>query len=183
MRKIITFSTVVLAIATLLFLTSSSPVQAKTLKWAFQGDFQTLDPHSLNETFQLGFIGNIYEGLIRNGADLKILPALAEKWEVAEPTRWRFYLRKNVKFHNGNDFTADDVVFTYKRTVTEGSDMKTRVSGIKEVVKVDDHTVDFITEAPNPILISEWGAWYITLITDWRDKRSPQSATHRRPCR
>jgi peptide/nickel transport system substrate-binding protein len=85
MRKIITFSTVVLTIASMLFLTSSSPVQAKTFKWAFQGDFQTLDPHSLNETFQLGFIGNIYEGLIRNGADLKILPALAEKWEVAEP--------------------------------------------------------------------------------------------------
>ncbi len=177
MRKIITFSTVVLAIATLFFLTSSSPVQAKTFKWAFQGDFQTLDPHSLNETFQLGFTGNIYEGLIRNGADLKILPALAEKWEVAEPTRWRFYLRKNVKFHNGNDFTADDVVFTYKRTITEGSDMKTRVPGIKEVVKVDDYTVDFITEAPNPILISEWGTWYI-MDKEWCEKNNSTESTN-----
>jgi len=177
MRKIVTFLTVVLTIATLLFLTASSPVQAKTFKWAFQGDFQTLDPHSLNETFLLGFMSNIYEGLIRYNADLEIIPALAEKWEVAEPTRWRFYLRKNVKFHNGNDFTADDVIFTYERTKTEGSDVKTRVFGIKEVVKVDDHTVDFITEAPNPILVSEWGTWYI-MDKEWCEKNGSAESTN-----
>jgi len=86
--------------------------EAKTLRWAFQGDAQSLDPHSLNETFTLGLLGNVYEGLIRRGPELQILPALAERWEIVEPTRWRFHLRKGVKFHNGNPFTADDVLFT-----------------------------------------------------------------------
>jgi peptide/nickel transport system substrate-binding protein len=49
---------------------ASTGAQAKTFKWAFQGDAQSLDPHSLNETFTLGLLGNIYEGLVRRGPDL-----------------------------------------------------------------------------------------------------------------
>ena len=73
------------------------PAEAKTLRWAFQGDAQGLDPYVLNETFTLGLLGNVYEGLIRRGnPDLEIEPALAERWELLEPTRWRFYLRRKV---------------------------------------------------------------------------------------
>jgi peptide/nickel transport system substrate-binding protein len=158
-------------------LMSASPSDAKTFKWAFQGDMQTLDPHSLNETFSLGFWANIYEGLVRRDGDLKTIPALAERWEVMEPTRWRFYLRKNVKFHNGNPFNADDVVFTFARTNTEGSDLKTRLAGVVKAVKVDDHTVDFITDAPNPILISEWSTWYI-MDKEWCEANNATEATN-----
>jgi len=140
---------------------TSTGAQAKTFKWAFQGDAQSLDPHSLNETFTLGLLGNIYEGLVRRGPDLQLAPALATSWEIVEPTRWRFHLRKGVKFHDGSDFNADDVIFTYQRTIADGSDVKTRMAGVKSAVKVDDHTVDFITEAPNPILTAEWATWYI----------------------
>ena len=55
--------------------------QAKTLRYAFQGSLSSLDPYALNETFTLGYLGNVYEGLIRRGADLAIEPALAERWE------------------------------------------------------------------------------------------------------
>jgi len=144
---------------------------SKTFKWAFQGDANSLDPYSLNETFLIGFLGNVYEGLVRRGPDLKTEPALAESWEVMEPTRWRFYLRKGVKFHNGNDFNADDVVFSVARTRTEGSDYKTRVSSIKEVIKIDDYTVDFITTQPNPILISEWSTWYM-MDKEWCEENN-----------
>jgi peptide/nickel transport system substrate-binding protein len=140
---------------------SAQGLEAKTLKWAFQGDAQSLDPQSLNETFTLGLLGNIYEGLVRRGPDLAIEPALATSWKIVEPKRWRFTLRKGVTFHNGNAFTADDVVFTYQRTLKPGSDVKTRMATVADVVKVDDHTVDFITEVPNPILIAEWATWYI----------------------
>ena len=151
--------------------------QAKTLKWAFQGDLMSLDPHSLNETFLIGFLGNVYEGLVRRGPDLEIQPALAESWEILEPTRWRFHLRKNVKFHNGNPFTADDVVFSYKRAMSEGSDFKTKVSTVKKVIKVDDYTVDFITKDPNPILISEWSAWFI-MDKEWCEKHGATESTN-----
>ena len=99
---------------------SAQGLEAKTLKWAFQGDAQSLDPQSLNETFTLGLLGNIYEGLVRRGPDLAIEPALATSWKIVEPKRWRFTLRKGVTFHNGNAFTADDVVFTYQRTLEAG---------------------------------------------------------------
>lgn len=144
---------------------------SKTLKWAFQGDANSLDPHSLNETFLIGFLGNVYEGLVRRGPDLKLEPSLAESWEVKEPTRWRFHLRKGVKFHNGNDFNADDVIFTIARTRSEGSDFKTRISSIKEAIKIDDYTIDIITTQPNPILLSEWSSWYI-MDKEWCEKNN-----------
>ena len=132
-----TISAAVLAAA---MVVGANTADAKTLKWAFQGDAQSLDPQSLNETFTLGLLGNVYEGLVRRGPDLDVQPALATKWEVVEPTRWRFSLRKGVKFHNGNAFTADDVVFTYQRTIKPGSDVKTRMATVKDAVKVADQT-------------------------------------------
>ncbi len=153
------------------------PVQAKEIKFAFQGTLNSFDPYNLNETFHLGTQGNIYEGLIRRGADMSIEPALAVKWEVLEPTRWRFHLRKGVKFHNGNAFNADDVLFSAARVRAEGSDLKTRIAPDTKVMKVDDYTVDFITTKPNPILHFEWGTWYI-MDKEWAEKNnavSPQN--------
>ena len=155
------------------------PAGAKTLRFAFQGDIQSMDPYNLNETFHLGFHGNVYEGLTRRGPDLTIEPALAERWEVMEPTRWRFYLRKGVKFHDGTPFTADDVVFSATRVRHPDSDLRVRLSADTQVVKIDDYTVDFITKAPNPILHVEWDTWYIMSKT-WTEKHNaalPQAAT------
>src|ERR1043165_6748669 len=142
---------------------------ATTLRFAFQGEFKSLDPYSLNESFTLGMLGNVYEGLTKRDKDLKIIPGLAERWEQLEPTRWRFYLRKGVKFQNGEDFTADDVVFSAERSFKPASDIKTRIqpAGTK-AVKVDDHTVDFILPSPNPILHYEWDTWYI-MSKKWAD--------------
>ena len=88
MRKKTLFLVLLLSVAIAL------PVGAKTLKFAFQGDVQSMDPYNLNETFHLGFWGNIYEGLIRRGPNLEIEPALAERWEVMEPTAGVFICAK-----------------------------------------------------------------------------------------
>src|SRR3546814_4073813 len=106
----------------------------------------------LFETFTLGFQANFYEGLVTRTPDLKLQPALATSWENVEPTVWRFTLRKGVKFHNGNAFNADDVLFSIDRIRTEGSDMKVIANLIKEAVKVDDFTVDLVTPQPDPSL-------------------------------
>jgi peptide/nickel transport system substrate-binding protein len=162
--------------------TAAWAAQAKEFKFAFQGDAGTMDPYGLNETFTLGFQGNIYEGLTRRGPDLKIEPGLAERWELMEPTRWRFHLRKGVKFHDGRDFTADDVVFSAERVRAEGSDLKTRLSADTEVKKVDSHTVDFITKVPNPIIFYEWDTWYM-MSKGWAEANNavkPESVTAKR---
>jgi peptide/nickel transport system substrate-binding protein len=125
---------------------------AATLRVANQGDAQSMDPHSLNESLQLSFTGNIYEPLVGRDKKLGLTPALATKWSATSPTVWRFELRKNVKFHDGAPFTADDVVFTFQRAAGDGSDMKGYTSAIKEVRKVNDFTVDIETTSPFPIL-------------------------------
>lgn len=158
---------------------AAAPVSAKTLKYAFQGDLNALDPYTLNETFTLGALGNVMEGLTKRDKDLKIIPGLAERWETPEPLRWRFHLRKNVKFHDGSPFTADDVVFSADRARADGSQVKSRLPADVKVVKVDDNTVDFVLSTANPILHYEWDTWYI-FSKKWSEANGaakPQSAT------
>jgi peptide/nickel transport system substrate-binding protein len=125
---------------------------AVTLRVANQGDVQSMDPHSLNETLQLSFTYAVYEPLVSRDKQMKIVPLLATKWAQRSPTVWRFELRKGVKFHDETPFTADDVVFSFGRAAGEGSDMKGYTAAFKEVRKVDEHTVDIETNAPYPIL-------------------------------
>jgi peptide/nickel transport system substrate-binding protein len=139
----------------------NAPTWAKTFRYAFQGDLNALDPYTLNESFTLGALGNVMEGLTKRDKDLKIIPGLAESWEIVDPLRWRFHLRKGVKFHNGEDFTADDVVFSTDRLRSPSSQISTRAPRDMQAVKVDDYTVDFVLTTPNPILHAEWDTWYM----------------------
>ncbi|MBV9138871.1 MAG: ABC transporter substrate-binding protein, partial [Hyphomicrobiales bacterium] len=86
----------------------SGPVpqaNAKTLRFAFQGELKAVDPYAINESFSLSVNAAVYEGLIRRGQDMKIEPCLATSWETLDPLHWRFHLRHGVKFHDGQDFT------------------------------------------------------------------------------
>src|SRR5882757_3114580 len=96
------------------------PASAQTLRYANQGDLKSLDPYTLNETTTHAHLGQVYEGLIARDKDLKIVPGLAESWETPEPTRWRFHLRKNANFQNGDPFTADHVLFPADRLRAKG---------------------------------------------------------------
>jgi peptide/nickel transport system substrate-binding protein len=153
-----------------------APASAQTLRYANQGDLKSLDPYTLNESTTHAHIGQVYEGLIARDKDLSIIPGLAEKWETPEPTRWRFHLRKNVKFQNGNPFTADDVVFSADRVRAAGSNLQTRIAKDAKVVKIDDHTVDFILTSPNPILHSQWDTWYI-MDKEWAEANNAAAPT------
>jgi peptide/nickel transport system substrate-binding protein len=97
---------------------------AVTFKFANQGDALSLDPHSLNESFQLSFLSNVYEPLVNRDKAMKLTPGLATAWQQTSATVWRFSLRKNVKFHDGSAFTAEDVIFSLKRAQGDGSDVK-----------------------------------------------------------
>src|ERR1700760_2864904 len=111
----------------------SALASAVTLRVANQGDVQSMDPHSLNESLQLSFDLNIYDSLVGRGKDMSVVPQLATKWTQTSPTVWRFDLRKGVTFHDGTPFTADDVVFSFKRGADAGSDVRGYVAPIKEV--------------------------------------------------
>jgi peptide/nickel transport system substrate-binding protein len=145
--------------------------EAATLKFADQGDALSMDPHSLNESLQLNITGNMYEPLVGRGKKLEMVPLLATSWKQTAPTVWRFNLRQGVKFHDGSPFTADDVIFSYERSKAEGSDMKTKIASVKEIKKIDDHTVDFVTNDPFPILPDTISTWYM-MSKAWCEKNN-----------
>jgi peptide/nickel transport system substrate-binding protein len=129
-----------------------SIANAKTIRIGNQGDALSMDPHSLNESNQLSVTGNIYEGLTARNKDLSLAPGLATAWKQTSPNVWRFELRKGVVFHDGTPFTADDVIFSFQRTAADGSDLRSYTNDLKEVRKIDSHTVEIETKAPFPIL-------------------------------
>jgi len=129
------------------------PVHAVTLRWAAQNDILTLDPHSQNHATTNAILMHSYEGLTRYNANYEIEPCLATKWSFVSPTQVRFELRKGVKFHDGSPFTADDVLFSFGRIKQPQGTMQIYVTGIGEIKKIDDHTIDLVLTAPQPILL------------------------------
>ena len=150
---------------------TAGAAHARTLNYADQGDTLSMDPHMLNESLQLNFMGNVYEALIGHGRKLELQPELATDWKQTSPTVWRFNLRKGVRFHDGSPFTADDVIFSYERARAEGSDMKTYVGQIEEIRKVDSHAIDIVTIEPFPILPDVLPLWYI-MSKSWCEKNN-----------
>ena len=134
---------------------------ANTLRFAEGQDIHSMDPHAARDDFALSLLCNVYEGLVRWNADLEIEPALAERWEAISDTEWRFHLRRDVTFHNGNPFTADDVIFSYHRAGDAGSPFAGLLEPIAEVVKVDDYTVDFRLKRKYALILNDFAGWYI----------------------
>ncbi len=141
---------------------AASAAQAAEFKWASTTDPQTMDPHAVNSAAVLGFLNNVYEGLVRRGKDMSVEPALATSWEsIGDGEGWRFTLREGVTFHDGSTFDAEDVLFSYQRASDEVSDTRSWFAPISEVKVVDDYTVDFMTTAPNPLFPSSIANWMI----------------------
>ncbi len=136
-------------------------VHAQTLRWASQGDLQTLDPDSRNESLTNSINGQVYETLTGRDKQLGITPMLATEWKQTGPLQWRFKLRPNVKFHDGTPFTADDVVFSYQRASAPSSDIKVFSNAMGEPKKVDDLTVEFNLKDVDPIFLEHANTVFI----------------------
>jgi len=140
----------------------SGPALAETFRWSSTTDPQTLDPHAVSSTPVLSFANNIYDGLVRRGRDMSIEPSLATAWEpLPDGAGWRFILREGVTFHDGADFTAEDVRFSYERAASEDSDVRSWFAAVDDVVVVDDFTVDVLTTSPQPIFPDSIANWMI----------------------
>jgi peptide/nickel transport system substrate-binding protein len=133
----------------------SSAADAKTFRWSSQGDILTMDPHSQNEGLNNSMSDHIYEPLVNRGKTMAIEACLATSWTAVNPTTMRFKLREGVKFHDGAPFSADDVVFSVGRALEKTSDFSAYMQGIKEAKKVDNLTVDIITDGPAPTLLDQ----------------------------
>lgn len=147
---------------------------AETFRWASTTDPQTMDPHAVNAAPVLSFLNNIYEGLVRRNQSMEIEPSLASSWEPLEGENgWRFNLRQGVTFQNGATFDAQDVLFSYQRASNEAADVRSWFAPVAEVRVVDDHTIDFVTTAPNP-LFPDSIANFMILDQEWAETNGAQ---------
>jgi peptide/nickel transport system substrate-binding protein len=163
MKRVVTSGLLLAAVAL------GTSAHAQTLRWASQGDPQTMDPHSQNESMTNMMNGQVYERLTSRSKTLEVVPGLASSWEQVSPTLWRFKLRPNVKFHDGSPLTADDVVFSIIRGQQPTSQIANYASQVGTPKKVDDLTVEFQLAAPNPIFLQHLDTLWI-MSKSWSEK-------------
>jgi peptide/nickel transport system substrate-binding protein len=144
----------------------AQPLAAQTLRVAMQGDAGTMDPHAQNSQITNTILSMIYEPLVLRDRSLAKAPGLALSWEATGDTTWRFKLRPDVKYHNGNAFGADDVKFSVERAQAPTSQFANLVGGITAVNVIDDLTVEFQTATIDPLLPDKLSALLI-MDSDW----------------
>jgi peptide/nickel transport system substrate-binding protein len=132
-------------------------------------------PQSASEVQDLEFNNDIFDGLTRViGGQVK--PALAESWTNPDKTTWRFYLRKGVKFHNGDSFTSADVKFSMDQALAKEWPDIDELSTIKSVDIIDNFTVDIKTVSPDPILASRLVLAFIVSEKQYKAKAADTPA-------
>lgn len=146
------------------------------VRWAQQADIPTLDPYAFASTHALSFQNHIYEGLVQWNDSLELEPTLASRWEQMDDTRIRFYLHQGVKFHNGNDFNADDVVASIQRVTHPDSGIRGNASSISEAVKIDDYTVDIMLNGKSPIALNELSG-VLMMDKEWMEENKASVPT------
>ncbi len=120
------------------------------------------DPHLTSAYASFQVLENVYDTLVQPGDDLQMEPALAESWVVSDdPLTWTFSLREGVTFHNGRDFVADDVVYSYERIMDPdfGAANAFRFESIESVTALDEHTVEINLTRPTPNLLVNIGGF------------------------
>ena len=148
----------ILVVTLICFLFGVVPALAKgdTLTLAMPMEARILDPHLTAMSGCQSVNRQMFESLVGFDKDGNVIPLLAERWEaLPDGKSWKFYLKKGIKFHNGDEMTADDVVFTFKRVrspetaAIHGLSMYIDPEGAE---KVDDYTVILRTTVPQPAI-------------------------------
>ncbi|MCS6891701.1 MAG: ABC transporter substrate-binding protein [Rhodovarius sp.] len=155
--------------------------EGRTIRWSASGDPNTMDPHSQNVGTVTMVLQQIYDPLIHRTRDLGLAPGLALSWEQTAPDRWRFRLRPGVRFHEGEPFSSDDVLFSIGRAQQPTSNFGIFVDTIERVEAPDALTVDIITRVPDPILPNKIASVMI-MSRSWAERHNatrPQNTRQR----
>ncbi len=170
-----------LLIATLLLIGCGGKQQEAVLVVAQGVDATMLDPGMHSETTTANVERQIFDPLLEMGANQEYEPALATSWEAVTPTTWEIRLRQGVRFHDGEELTAEDVQYTIERILdpSKNSPQASNYSAIASVEVVDDYTLRIHTKQPYPVLPARLAnlrivpKHYVEEIGDERFKREP----------
>ena len=145
-------------IAAGMLLATASLALAQTLTIGVRGGPDSIDPHFTATGTHAEALKQVFDTLVWSGDGLEIEPRLAETWKAVDPITWEFKLRRGVKFHDGSDFTAEDVKFSIARMATPMGPNPTTiyVRRVKETKIVDPHTIQVITDGPAPNLPNDF---------------------------
>jgi len=163
-----------------------------TLVFGSAGDACRLDPADVTDGESIQRMDNIFEGLVEyKPGSTEIQPCLAESWEFSKGgLEITFHLRKGVKFHDGTDFNADAVVFSFARQYDpnhpyhrygEWAYWGYMFSDIKEVVKIDDYTVKIILKKPNASIMTSLAMFTVNIVSPTNAKKYKEDA-FKHPC-
>ncbi|SUO94086.1 ABC transporter substrate-binding protein [Suttonella ornithocola] len=136
----------------LAFASAFASTFAADITIAYDADPVSMDPMEQLSQDTMQMLNMVFDPLVRYNSKLEVEPRLAESWEQLEPTVIRFHLRKGVKFHSGNEMTADDVIFSFNRE-KQSADFKAIFDPYLEIRKIDDHTVDLVMKEPYPLVL------------------------------
>ena len=153
----------------------ASQVTAQELRIGLAAEPTAMDPHYHNLSPNNSLLNHIFERLVGQDDRQRLVPELAESWKAIDATTWEFKLRRNVRFHDGTPFTADDVLFSMERAPNvEGSPSSfgIYVRG-KTFSKVDDHTIHVKTAAPYPLMPNDLSTIYIISRKNGQGAKTP----------
>jgi peptide/nickel transport system substrate-binding protein len=159
------------ALVALLLLCLAGAADAQTLRIGSRAT-PAVDPHFQWLTTNEAYSRHIFDSLVRRDAESRIEPGLAESWTMLDPLTWEFRLRRGVRFHDGSEFTAEDVRFTLERVATlpnNPNPYTSNIRSIRRVEVVDSHTIRFHAEAPDPLLHAPLANIYIVSHRAARD--------------
>ena len=148
-----------LAAAAALIVTSAAlPVRAANIVIGLSADVTAIDPHYHNLTPNNAVATHLFDFLVARNEKSQLMPGLATEWKAIEPTVWEFKLRKGVKFSDGSDFTAADVVASIERVPKVPKSPSPFTAYTKQITKidvVDPYTIRFRTAQPYPLMPSD----------------------------
>ena len=148
-----------LAAAAALIVTSAAlPVRAANIVIGLSADVTAIDPHYHNLTPNNAVATHLFDFLVARNEKSQLMPGLATEWKAIEPTVWEFKLRKGVKFSDGSDFTAADVVASIERVPKVPNSPSPFTAYTKQITKidvVDPYTIRFRTAQPYPLMPSD----------------------------
>lgn len=131
---------------------------AQTLTIGVRGGPDSIDPHFTATGSHAEALKHVFDTLVWSGDGLELEPRLAESWKAINDSTWEFKLRRGVKFHDGSDFTAQDVKFSIERIPMVAGPNPTTiyVRRVKETRIVDPHTIQIVTDGPAPTLPNDF---------------------------
>jgi peptide/nickel transport system substrate-binding protein len=137
---------------------AAATAAAQSITIAIEAPITSVDPHFHNLSPNNGLADVLFGALVHYDERVRPQPGLAVSWRAVDDTTWEFRLRPNVRFHNGNPFTAEDVAFTLARVPTVPNSPSSFATFTRPIVGVeilDPLTIRFRTATPYPLIVTD----------------------------